>query len=186
MPVTGWDARFSSVQATLNLPPGNKLVAAPGVDSARGSWASQWQLLDFFLVLIITTAVWRMLGRGAGVVALLALVLSFHEPFAPSWLWLNLLIAIALMRVAPAGRLRQIVTGYQVLSAAALLIALVPFIANQLRIAIYPQLEPQYNQYQLYDYGVAEVPATAEMPQSGKTVSASQASRGHRRRKRHA
>jgi hypothetical protein len=72
---------------------------------------------------------------------------------------LNLLVAIALMRVAPAGRLRQLVSGYQLLSAAALIIALVPFIANQLRIAIYPQLEPQYNQYQLYDYGIA--PATA-------------------------
>ena len=161
MPVTGWDARFTNVQATLNLPPGNKLVAAPGVDNARGSWLSQWQLLDFFLVLIITIAVWRLLGRGAGVVALLALVLSFHEPYAPSWLWVNLLIAIALMRVAPAGRLRQIVSGYQLLSAAALLVALVPFVANQLRIAIYPQLEPQYNQYQLYD--------TAVMPASEPT-----------------
>ena len=162
MPVTGWDARFTNVQATLNLPPGNKLVAAPGVDNARGSWLSQWQLLDFFLVLIITIAVWRLLGRGAGVVALLALVLSFHEPYAPSWLWVNLLIAIALMRVAPAGRLRQIVSGYQLLSAAALLVALVPFVANQLRIAIYPQLEPQYNQYQLYDTAVMPASEPAE------------------------
>ncbi|MGB5490543.1 MAG: hypothetical protein WBM76_06925 [Woeseiaceae bacterium] len=151
VPVSGWDARFGSVSATLNLPPGSKLLAAPGVDDARWSWASQWQLLDFFLVLIITIAVWRLLGRGAGVVALLALVLSFHEMNAPSWLWLNLLAAIALMRVAPVGRLRQMVSGYQILSAAALVIALVPFVASQLRIALYPQLEPQYNQYQLYD-----------------------------------
>lgn len=151
MPVTGWQARFGSVNATLNLPPGSKLLAAPGVDDARGSWVSQWQLLDFFLVLIITIAVWRLLGRAAGVIALLALVLSFHELNAPGWLWLNLLAAIALMRVAPVGRLRQLVSGYQLLSAAALVIALVPFVANQLRIALYPQLEPQYNQYQLYD-----------------------------------
>ncbi|MDH3304771.1 MAG: hypothetical protein OEM50_03820 [Gammaproteobacteria bacterium] len=164
MPVTGWDTRFANVRATLNLPPGNKLVAAPGVDSARGSWFSQWQLLDYFLVLIITIAVWRLLGRGSGIIALLALVLSFHEPYAPSWLWVNLLIAIALMRVAPAGRLRQIVAGYQLLSAVALVIALVPFLANQLRIAIYPQLEPQYNQYQLYDYGVTPATAPAEQP----------------------
>ncbi len=139
LPVTGWDTRFAEVDATLNLPPGHKLLAAPGVDNARGSWMSQWQLLDFFLVLIITIAVWRLLGRGAGVIALLALVLSFHEAFAPGWLWLNLLIAIALMRVAPEGRLRQLVAGYQWLSAAALVIALVPFVAGQLRIAIYPQ-----------------------------------------------
>jgi len=159
LPVTGWEARFAGVKARLNLSPGNKLLAAPGVDDARGSWMSQWQLLDFFLVLIITIAVWRLLGRRAGIIALLALVLSFHELYAPSWLWLNLLIAIALMRVAPTGQLRQLVSGYQLLSAAALVIVLVPFIAGQLRIAIYPQLEPQFNQYQLYDYGV--VPATA-------------------------
>ncbi len=160
LPVTGWDTRFADVDATLNLPPGHKLLAAPGVDNARGSWMSQWQLLDFFLVLIITIAVWRLLGRGAGIIALFALILSFHEAFAPSWLWLNLLIAIALMRVAPEGRLRQMVSGYQWLSAAALVIVLVPFVAGQLRIAIYPQLEPQYNQYGLYDQ-VAPYPATA-------------------------
>jgi hypothetical protein len=143
IPVTGWDTRFTSVNATVNLPPGHKLLMAPGVDNAAGSWVSQWQLLDFFLVLIITVAVWRLFGRTAGVIALVALILSFHELNAPAWLWLNILIAIALMRVAPAGRLKQIVSGYQTLSAIALVIALVPFVAAQLRVAIYPQLEPQ-------------------------------------------
>ncbi|NNC57479.1 MAG: hypothetical protein HKO12_07955, partial [Woeseiaceae bacterium] len=164
IPATGWDERFTDVAATLHLPPGHKLLAAPGVDEARGSWMSQWQLLDFFLVLIITIAVWRLLGRTAGVIALLALVLSFHELNAPSWLWLNVLISIALMRVAPPGRLRQMVLGYQVLSAAALVFVLIPFVASQLRITIYPQLEPQYNQYQLYDYGIVPSSAPAEQP----------------------
>lgn len=149
MPVTGWDARFTNVAATLNLPPGHKLLMAPGVDHAPGSWMSQWQLLDFFLVLIITIAVWRLFGRVAGSIALGALLLSFHELSAPAWLWLNLLIVIALLRVAPAGRLRKMVSGYQALSAIALLFALAPFVAEQLRVAIYPQLEPQYNQYRL-------------------------------------
>ena len=144
MPVTGWQARFAGVETELNLPPGHKLLAAPGVDLAIGSWASEWQLLDFFLVLIITIAVWRLFSPTAGVVALLALVLSFHEMLAPTWLWLNLLVAVALVRVAPEGRLLQIVRGYQLLSTAALVVALVPFIAGQLRVAIYPQLEPQY------------------------------------------
>jgi hypothetical protein len=150
LPVTGWDSRFVGVQALLNLPPGHKLLMAPGVDNAAGSWMSRWQLLDFFLVLIITIGVWRLFGRGAGLIALGALVLSFHELNAPSWLWLNLLIAIALMRVAPVGRLRQIVSGYQSLSAVALIVVLVPFVAGQLRVAIYPQLEPQVGSYQSY------------------------------------
>ncbi len=151
MPVTGWDSGFDKVRATLHLPPGNKLFAAPGVDVARGSWMSRWQLLDFFLVLITSIGVWRLLGRTPAVVALLALTLSFHEPNALTWMWLNLIVAIALMRVAPAGKLRQLVGGYQLLSAAILVLALLPFVASQLRIALYPQLEPQYNQYQLYD-----------------------------------
>ncbi|MGI9222274.1 MAG: hypothetical protein ACR2QS_14690 [Woeseiaceae bacterium] len=143
LPVTAWDARFNSVQTTLNLPPGHKLLAAPGVDSAVGSWVTQWQLLDFFLVLIIAIATWRLFGAKAGVIALAAMVLSFHESSAPTWLWLNLLIAVALLRVAPAGRLRQTVRFYQGVSAVLLVLALVPFVANQLRVAMYPQLETQ-------------------------------------------
>jgi hypothetical protein len=144
MPVTGWEERFAQVQTALNLPPGHKLLGAPGADRAPGSWVSRWQLLDFFLVLIITIAAWKLLGRSAGIIALLAVVLSFHEIDAPGWLWLNLLVAIALFRVAPAGRLRQAVQVYQGLSILALLVVLIPFMASQLRIAIYPQLEAQY------------------------------------------
>ena len=144
MPVTGWQARFTDVETTLNLPPGHKLLTAPGVDRAAGSWTSEWQLLDFFLVLIITIAMWRLFSPTAGVIALCALTLSFHEMLAPNWLWLNLLIAVALLRVAPDGWLQRIVRGYQLISVAALVIMLVPFVAGQLRVAIYPQLEPQY------------------------------------------
>lgn len=165
LPVTGWDSRFVEVNTLLNLPPGHKLLMAPGVDHAAGSWMSRWQLLDFFLVLIITIAVWRLLGRGAGVIALGALVLSFHELNAPSWLWLNMLIIIALMRVAPAGRLRQIVSGYQMLSVVALITVLVPFVAGQLRVAIYPQLEPQVSSYQSYGFE-AEAPMAFEGKQN--------------------
>ena len=50
---------------------------------------------------------------------------------------------LALLRVAPEGRLRHGVRTYQALSALALLLVLVPFLAGQLRIAIYPQLEAQ-------------------------------------------
>ncbi len=144
MPVTGWDTRFSDVDTVLNLPPGNKLLTAPGVDRAYGSWTGQWQLLDFFLVLIITIAVWRLFNPVSGVIALLAMTLSFHEFLAPTWLWLNLLAAIALLRVTPEGKLRSWVRSYQLLSAALLVVAIVPFIAGQLRDAIYPQLEAQY------------------------------------------
>ncbi|MDJ0750089.1 MAG: hypothetical protein QNJ11_11425 [Woeseiaceae bacterium] len=155
MPVTGWDARFASVNAVLNLPPGNKLLTTSGVDGVQGSWTGQWQLLDFFLVLIITIAVWRLFSPVSGVIALLALTLSFHEPFAPTWLWLNLLAAIALLRVTPEGKLRRWVRSYQLVSAALLVVALVPFVAGQLRDAIYPQLESQYVHSSMFAPGAA-------------------------------
>jgi len=143
LPATGWLARFTEVSADLYLPPGHKLLAAPGADRAIGSWTANWQLLDFFLVLIITIAAWKLFGRGAGVIAVLALALSYNEPGAPAWLWLNLLVAVALLRVAPPGRLRLTVQGYLGASAVLLVLALVPFIGDQLRFALYPQLEPQ-------------------------------------------
>ena len=173
MPVTGWQARFADVETSLNLPPGHKLLTAPGVDRAAGSWASEWELVDFFLVLIITVAMWRLFNPVAGVAALLALVLSFHELGAPNWLWLNLLIAVALLRVAPEGWLRRIVRSYQLLSVAALVIVLVPFIAGQLRIAIYPQLEPQYRGQSFDMFGAADsrYDAEAEAQKARRAVS---------------
>jgi len=158
MAVTGWDSRFSSVEALLHLPPGHRLFTASGVDSARGSWTAEWQLLDFFLLLIITIAAWRLFGPAVGVIALFAILLSYQEAMAPTWLWLNLLVAIALYRVTPAGRLRMPVGIYRTVSALFLLLALIPFAAGQLRLAIYPQLEPQYNAYGVYEY---ETPMSA-------------------------
>jgi hypothetical protein len=142
-PVTGWQNRFNSISTQLNLPPGNKLFAAVGADQSPGSWVSRWQLLDFFLVLIITIGAARLFGRSIGALALSALVLSYHETGAPAWIWLNLLAAVALVRVAPEGRFMRILKGYRAFSLVVLVLLLVPFIAGQLRIAIYPQLEPQ-------------------------------------------
>lgn len=161
MPVTGWDARFSDVATTLYLPPGNKLLVATGADTVNGSWFARWELLDFFLVLIITIAAWRLFGAVGGTIALLALVLSFHERGAPSWLWLNLLIAVALLRVAPAGRLQNVVRAWLAVGAALIAFTLVPFAAQQLRIAMYPQLEPQYGEQYAGQYDLASPAAPA-------------------------
>ena len=143
MPVTGWQARFNRADAMLHLPPGNNLFAALGADRSSTSWVNQWQLLDFFLVLITSIAAARLFGRETGVLALVALTLSLHEPGAPGFIWLNLLVAVALVRVAPAGRLLQASKTYRNLSFVALLFIFVPFAADQLRVAIYPQLESQ-------------------------------------------
>ena len=143
MPVLGWESDFESVAATLHVPPGHKLLAATGVDAAPASWIGRWRVLDFFVLLIVTVATVRLFGRGAGAIALVALVLSYHEPGAPVWTWLNLLAAVALVRVAPPGRLARLARSYRLVSLAVLVLWLVPFAIGQIRIAVYPQLQPE-------------------------------------------
>lgn len=146
VPVAGWRSNMD-VAATLNLPPGHKLLAALGVDSAPQSWMGRWRLLDFFVLLIVAVASVRLFGRAFGVIALLALTLSFHENMAPVWSWLNLLAAVALARVAPEGRLQRLARGYRLGSLAVLLLFLIPFATTQIRVAVYPQLEPESHRH---------------------------------------
>lgn len=141
LPVTGYVEPFDEAATTLHAPPGYRLLAAPGASVAAGAWFDAWRLLDIFLVLVIVAACWRLFGPLAGVLALGALVLTYHEPWAPRWAWLNLLVAIALARVAPVGRLRTLGRRYRWLSFAALAVLLVPFAALQLRAVVFPQLE---------------------------------------------
>ena len=124
IPAAGWRTHLTSMETVLHVPPGAKLLAAFGVDEAPTSWIGRWRLLDFFLVLVVTVAVAQLFGRGAAVVALVALVLSRHEVGAPTWTWLNLLAATAVARVAPPGRLRRAARGYRLGSFALLLILL--------------------------------------------------------------
>ncbi len=141
VPVSGYRETFDDVTTTLHTPPGYRLVAAPGADRAGGAWLERWTLLDVFVVLVITVAVWRLFGSLAGATALVALVVSFHEADAPQWTWLNLVVALALLRVAPEGRLRNFARGYQWISVALVALLLVPFTIGQLRLALHPQLE---------------------------------------------
>lgn len=137
---TGWARDFQSVSAELNLPPGWRLFAALGVDNAPGAWAENWSLLDFFMTLILALAAGSLRGWGSGVAAGLALALLWHEPDAPRYVWMHLLIAVALLRALPEGRVAVWVRRYRNLSALALLFVALPFMTEQVRVGLYPQL----------------------------------------------
>ncbi len=140
MPATGYQTSFNSVATTLYLPPGQRLFWAKGADRAN-AWIDEWRLLDLFLVLIIAVAVGKLINPYWGALALLMLVLTYHEPGAPAWAWLNLLVALALASVAPEGWFRRAARAYRNVSLAVLLVIVVPFAANQARLAVFPQLE---------------------------------------------
>ncbi len=142
VPAIGWDQDFHKVNAVLNLPPGWRLLAAGGVDNVPDTWLASWTLLDLFIVLIITLTVTRLWGWQWGVLALLTLGLIWQEPFgAPRYVWLNILAAIALLRVLPVNKFSLVVRWYRNASLLALVLIVVPFMVDEIRVGLYPQLE---------------------------------------------
>ena len=158
LPVSGWDQAFDGVVMQVHLPPAHRLVAAPGADVAGGAWLNRWRLLDMFLVLFITVSAGKLFGRGVGTLTLVAMVLGAHETGAPSWAWLNLFAGIALFRVAPEGKLRFAAKWYRNGSALVLVALLVPFFANQLKLAMYPQLDVGVQSSAPRDFPAAPMP----------------------------
>ncbi|MBU0500361.1 MAG: hypothetical protein KJ558_10420 [Gammaproteobacteria bacterium] len=139
---TGWREDFSKAGIELHLPPGWRVLSVSGVDNIPGSWLQQWTLLDIFLVLITTIAIGRLWGWAWAPLALFTLVILWQEPGAPGFVWLNIVAATALLRVAPpSGRLHSAVHSYRLLSLAALVLISIPFIVQQVRVGLYPQLE---------------------------------------------
>ncbi len=141
IPAVSWDHDFQNVSGVLNLPPGWRLFAASGVDLAQGAWFQHWTLLDLFLVLIISITVWKLRGFPWGMVSLITLLLIFHEHGAPRLVWLNLLAALALLVVLPEGRIKKLAVLWGLGSTVVLLVLAIPFMVQQVRWGIYPQLE---------------------------------------------
>ncbi len=140
LPAVGWDHDVQSMGGRLNLPPGWTLFSAAGVDVPTGAWLQRWTLLDLFLVLIIAISAYKIRGRTTGLLALVTLVLCFHEPGAPRHVWLHLLAVIALLRYLPDGWFRRLVKLWGAGAVVALVVIALPFMVQQIRGAIYPQL----------------------------------------------
>ncbi len=138
---TGWQADAESLKLSLSLPPGWRVFAVFGADRVDGDWLTAWSLLDLFLLLIFSLAVFRLWGFRAGIVALLAFGLSYHEPGAPRLTWIFLLIPIALLRVVTEGSGKRWLDAWKYFAVALLVLSFVPFSARQIQGAIYPQLE---------------------------------------------
>lgn len=141
LPVSGWDHDFTHVNATLHLPPGWRLFSAWGMDNTPNTWLQQWTLLDLFLVLITAVAVARLWQWQWGVLALITLALVWHEANAPRFIWLNLIAAVTLLRVLPDGLFKTLIRSYRNLSFLVLLLIIMPFMVNEVRMGLYPQLE---------------------------------------------
>ena len=140
VPATGWDHDFNNVKGALNLPAGWTLINARGVDRIPGTWMGRWTLLDFFVVLIFTIALSRVYSKPLAILAFVTLVLIFHEPQAPRYIWLVLLVGFTLLKYLPEGRMRTLAKFCQGLALICFAAIVIPFAIQTLRIGIYPEL----------------------------------------------
>ncbi len=146
---TGWQTNADQLQLTLTLPPGWRLFALFGADDVQGDWLTAWSLLDLFLLLVFTVAVFRLGGILPGLIAFFAFGLAYHETGAPRLTWLFLLMPLALLQVVRQGRVVAWLQAWRWLAIVLLLLNFVPFLAHQVQQALYPQLEPGGHPYQL-------------------------------------
>ena len=138
---TGWQTDADALRVTLNLPPGWRLFALFGADWVQGDWLTSWTLLDLFLLLIFALAVGKLRGWKLAALAFLAFGLAYHEPGAPRYVWLCLLIPLALLPVVGPGWGQRILLAGKWAVIAAFVFIVVPFASHQIQQAIYPQLE---------------------------------------------
>ncbi len=142
LPASGWMADADRVQVRLHLPPGWRLLALWGADEVQGDWLTAWTLLDLFLLLIFSLAVFRVWGFAGGLAAFAAFGLAYHEPGAPRYTWLFLLLPLVLLGVAPPNRwLQRFLQIWKWSAIAILVLVAAPFIATQLQQVIFPELE---------------------------------------------
>ena len=158
-PVNGWEHDLQNVNTTLHLPPGWRLFSASGTDNLPNSWVQRWTLLDFFLVLIITLAVAYLFNPFWAGLALLTLALTWHEPDAPRYIWLNLLAVIALLRVLPESWFKRSLSMYRLISILALALLMLPYMIDTIRNGLYPQLENRFQPRVEFDHAAGNIGA---------------------------
>ena len=141
LPAAGWQQTFDRIDTTLHFPYGYKLLGAPGADRVEGSWMSRWTLLDVFVAAIVALLAWRLLGVFGALAAAAYLALGYQESGSPLWTLVAVLALALILRALPAGKLQSATLWLRRAAMLALVLVALPFVADQVRYALYPQLE---------------------------------------------
>ena len=138
----GWHADAQSLSATLQLPPGWRLLWAGGADAAPTSWLASWSLWDIFLGLLTVVLAYRFLGiTGAALFGAAAFIALPAETAAVAS-WLIAFGLVVLARYVEGERFHRIARS---MATTALLIAGLITLdvgVRSVQQAVYPQLEP--------------------------------------------
>ncbi|MBV6413921.1 MAG: hypothetical protein IT479_00250 [Xanthomonadales bacterium] len=140
LPAHGWSERLDGLETALHLPPGWRLLHADGADRAPQSWTRRWDIYAVFIAAFAVVLAWRLGGAALAAAVGLLMVLGVHEPGAPRYSLIALLLFALAWGALRAGRLRRTL-GAATLGAALICtwVAL-PFAITQARLALHPQL----------------------------------------------
>ena len=138
---TGWQHNIASLSVDLELPPGWRLWHVSGPDEVTTSWLSRWTLWDIFLCLLISGAIFKLMGARWAILSLATFALNYHENNMPLISWLILIFALPLLRVLPTGRVRSAINVAAYLTLFVLALGTLVFAVQQIRTSLYPQLE---------------------------------------------
>lgn len=137
----GYDKNFDDVNWELELAPGYKLFHVSGADKVYNSWVEDWNLLNVFLVVVLSVCFFYLFGRTQAIVALAVFVL-LHSVF-PGFKFISLILCgfLAIHRnISKDSKLYVFVTFVRYSLLGLLSIALFVFAVKHLRGAIYPNL----------------------------------------------
>lgn len=166
----GWLIDADSLHIKLNIPPGWKLLWTSGVDRVDESWLSAWwNLWDIFICVLIVVVLYRVGGIPVAVVVSISILLAYQDHMAPAIGWLLLGVILLLDRQfssSTAKRITQIVYWVVLVPVA---VVSVYVAANNLRQAVYPQLDAATASMRVYPF-VAEMGVDSTEFQEGSMI----------------
>jgi len=151
-PANGWDEKFKSISTILNLPPVWGLFASFGSDNKTTAWIDKWDLMDIFLVLLMSIAIYQLYGIKWAIPATVFAILFWHETDAPTTIWLFILALVATLRMLEGGRLAKVLKIILAVIVAITVLQVLNFSVHEIRTALYPQLEKSNYTYSSDNY----------------------------------
>lgn len=136
----GWSEPMQSIEMYLQLGPGYRLFATQGVDQDTNSWVVQWELLDWFILLLLVLAGFYAAGYIGALLSLLTGLLIWQQ--LPGLiiglliLWIILIIKKEFLHEKVQQTL-AVITGVVL---AILVIYFIPFAGSEITYSMYPQL----------------------------------------------
>ena len=141
----GWDLDVDRLRASLNLPPGWRLLWTRGIDRVTTSWLSAWSIWDVFLAVLLIILVYRVGGLAWAAVVALGVILSYQENPVTTLGFLALAAVAALTQLVDHDGFKRFLRGSYWVLIVPIAIACIFYSTFAARQAIYPQLERSHS-----------------------------------------